>query len=935
MKIIAPRTVRPDYSGKLRLLSAGSCAFKVGLVCVTLCLCSDFLNAQTPPAAPNAPAPAGVTNGAPSPSSNPAPADATRAFDAARKAFQDGNPGTARKFFAEFIDQHPQSDRVPEALLYQARATLSQGQVDEALALLEGRIGSSGRFTDEYRYWMGECLLRKEKYAAAAEQFALLLKGFPASARRLETAYGEARARFKLGDWVKVVELLQTQGGSFRQAAAARPKDDLVVSGDLMLVEALLELRNHAEAEKVVNSLSNQAPTTEMKWRQGQALCRVLLEAGKFPAALSQSSNALAAAALTGSPSAVAESIQTQASILSRLNLLPQAAQVYERNLAESTPTPRRFEALLQLIRLHLAQDQFAQATQRLELLINSSAATTNSDVPLLTYGEVFLRQYAVEQSQTLTNAAAGVSTNLLTDAVDRFDRLIRSFPLSRLTGLAHLYRGWALWAQDRSIESQESFRAAIKTLPYSEDQAVAQFKLAETFFKLRDLTNAGTEFRIFIDRYSELPRVQNTLYDQGLLYLARIGFEMRDKQGATSAMEKLLAWQPKSSLYDSRLLLMGRRLTLLDQPEEARSWLSRISDESAQKPVAELVIARSFAQQGNWTNAYARYAEWLARFTNATDLKPKAEFNFAWTTYQSGQESNAYALFTNFVTLYATNDLAPLVEFWIGDYFLRQQRYTNAEIQFRRIYQSTNLPPASELAYLARMQEGRAAFARQGFNNAHEIFSQIVNDKPPYPDLVARAYFALADCLWAQASLSTNAFAKYAEAAKAFGNITFLYGTNEVAPKAWGNLGNCLLQLAQQNPKSYQEVTNAYQQAILHPLASIADKSRAEVGLGIALRKFAETFAGTKERQPILEAAKTHFMRVLYEKNVTSSETPDAFWQRQAGLEAARLAEVGQDWMGAIGIYERLKQLIPQLGADLDRRILRASAAKRTRTQP
>lgn len=898
----------------------------LGMILLVLLALQMKGGAQTAPPQ-KAPAPAAGTTAAPAAAVAGATADEARAFDAARKAFQDGNPGVAGRFFAEFINQYPQSERIPEARLFQARATLDQGDTDTTLSLLEGSLKTSGRFTDEYLYWMGETLMRKERYAQAAERFAQLLKDFPASARRLETAFGEARARFRMAEWSKVVSLLQSPEGNFRRAAASRAKDDLVVSGDLMLVEALLELHNPAEAERVARSIKDRALTPDMNWRLAQSLCRVLLAANQYPAALAQSSNAVAAAALTGVASAVSESVQLQASILSRLNLLPEAVQIYERNLADSTPAPRKLEALLQLIQIHLAQGQYAQATQRLEILL-TSPANTNAEVPLLTYGELFLRQYSSLQSAASTNPPPVSATNLLVDAVEKFDRLIRSYPGSRHAGLAHLYRGWALWAQDRVLESQESFRAAVKGLPYSEDQAVAQFKLAETYFKLQDLTNAAVEFRAFIDHYTQLPRIQNTLYDQGLLHLARISFDLRDTAGAASAMEKLLKWNPNSALVDSSLLLMGKRLTLLDEPEEARSWLSRISEGSPQKPIAELAIARSFTQEGNWTNAYSRYASWLTRFTNASDLKPRAEFNLAWTTYQSGQESNAYTLFTNFMAMHPTNDLAPLAAFWIGDYFLRQQQYTNAEIQFRKIHQNPNLP-ANELPYLARMQEGRAAFSRQGFNNAHEIFSQIVNDKPPYPDLVARAYFALADCLWAQAALSTNAFAKYAEAGKAFRNITFLYGTNEVAPKAWGNLGNCLLQLAQQNPNYYQEVTNAYQQAMLHPMASMADKSRAEVGLGIALRKWGETFTAQKERQPFLESAQNHFLRVLYEKNVAATENPDPFWQRQAGLEAARIAESNQEWKAAIGVYQRLKELLPQLSLDLDRRIGRASAAQ------
>ena len=531
------------------------------------------------------------------------------------------------------------------------------------------------------------------------------------------------------------------------------------------------------------------------------------------------------------------------------------------------------------------------------------------------------------------TNAPAGTRTNLLAEAIARFDQVVRLQPPSPLAGRAHLNRGWALWAQDRLPESQDAFKTAVQTLPFSEDQAVAQYKLGETQARLHDVTNAIATLREFTNRFASLPRVQNTLMDQGLLHLVRLYFETRNPDAAQVTLDRLLTWKPDSSLVDSSLLFMGNRLTLLDEPEQARRWLSKVADNSPAKPIAELAIARTFSQQGLWTNSLLQYSNWLARFTNQLDLRPRAEFNLSWTTFQCGSETNAYQLFTNFVASHPMDALAPMAEFWIGDHYYRQQDYTNAEIQFRRIYQNTNWP-LSELTYEAKMQEGRAAFARKGFNNAQELFTQILNEKPAYPDLVARAFLAYGDCLMIQAAISTNAFARYEEASKAFRNLTILYATNSVAPKAWGNLGNCYLQLAQQDPAYYySEATNSYQQVINHPLASIVDRSQAEIGIGIALKKRADTFTTALEREPLLERAQFHWHRVLYEKNLLKGESPDPFWQKKAGLESAQLAEAMQDWKAAAGIYERLRDLLPQLGPYLDRQIARVKASQPTLT--
>ena len=51
----------------------------------------------------------------------------------------------------------------------------------------------------------------------------------------------------------------------------------------------------------------------------------------------------------------------------------------------------------------------------------------------------------------------------------------------------------------------------------------------------------------------------------------------------------------------------------------------------------------------------------------------------------------------------------------------------------------------------------------------------------------------------------------------------------------------------------------------------------------------------------------------------------PDPFWQKKAGLEAALISESALDWRAAAGIYERLKQIFPQVSVDLERRLARA----------
>ncbi|MBM3845562.1 MAG: tetratricopeptide repeat protein, partial [Verrucomicrobia bacterium] len=599
----------PSAARGWRRLGDGSAAAHGVVGILVLLLCSNLaLYGQAPaPATNTAPASAAPATNTPAPPS-PDPAEEARAFEAARRAFQDGNHASAEKFFLEFRQRFPQSERFAEAMLYQARSLLRMERRDEAISLLgaAGKVG--GRFEDEILYWHGEALQQKGDHLGAATQFARLLATQTNSARRLEAAYSEARAHFKLGAWKRVAELLGDGAGAFQQAARGRPADELASLGRLLLADALVQLRDFTSAESETRKLDSNALTPDLRWRKERLLYEVLALGGKFAEALVQSSNAVVAAVATVSPALSAEAVELQGTACQRMNRWDEAVAAFERNLADPAPAPRQRAALLQLVQIHLSRGQFQLATQRLDALVVRNPAGSPNDAALLAYGELFLRAHAISAQGGVVPLGLSKS-NLLQEAAGRFDQVVRLQPASPLAGRAHLNLGWTSWAQERFPESVESFRMAATTLPFSEDQAVAVFKMGETLARMRDYTNAILTLQDFTNRFSALPRAANSLMDQALIHLVRLHSETRNLAAAQVALERLLAWSPESSLVDSSLLYLGNRLSLLDEPQQARALLSKVSDASPSKPVAELAVARTYGQQGLWTNAILGYS--------------------------------------------------------------------------------------------------------------------------------------------------------------------------------------------------------------------------------------------------------------------------------------------------------------------------------------
>ena len=152
--------------------------------------------------------------------------------------------------------------------------------------------------------------------------------------------------------------------------------------------------------------------------------------------------------------------------------------------------------------------------------------------------------------------------------------------------------------------------------------------------------------------------------------------------------------------------------------------------------------------------------------------------------------------------------------------------------------------------------------------------------------------------------------------------------GTDQawLVPLAWGEMGDCYLQLAgqPQGAHFYDDATNAYAQVINSPLADAAARSQAQMGIGLVLEKRAAQATGP-DQTALLQQALQNYLDVLYGKNLRDGEPADPFWLKKAGLQAASVAETLGEWPQAVNVYRRLEELLPHLHDLLEKKIANA----------
>lgn len=519
-------------------------------------------------------------------------------------------------------------------------------------------------------------------------------------------------------------------------------------------------------------------------------------------------------------------------------------------------------------------------------------------------------------------------STNILAQAREQLDAVLAMTNSARHAE-AQLKRGWTFWegnalarSDARLTNALAAFMAAANGASNTANGIMALHKAGDTLFLLGRFAEAATNYSRVVAMLDAVPGIKTKVGPEALHQLTRTQLQLGNFPAAGEASEQLLHLFPSDPLASQARLLYVQALLDRGQTSEARTTvtnlLARVPAESA-LPEAQIVLARTYARQNQWTNAIAEYETWLGKYTNHT-LRPVIEYERAAFYYQAGKDEAAHSFYTNFIALYPTHPLAPRAQTAIADYFYNNEQWIQAEQNYQRVYQSTNWP-ASEIKYRAQLWAARAAFARQNYKEAAEYLKNLVVDKSCPSNQLAEAWFILGDVLLEQPTTSTNALQNYSDAITAFSKIPQEFPTDRLVPLAWGKVGDCHFQYASLSPESYSRATNAYFNVLKHTNAPVSALCQAHVGIGDVLEKLSSLETNPEARSALLRQALDHHLDVIYGEGL-NGQPADPYWLTRAAASATRLAEAMGQGEQAIQLYQRLMALLPARAADYEKRI-------------
>lgn len=863
---------------------------------------------------------------APATRTDAATAAERRAFAGALRWFDGGLWAQADIALAEFAQKYPKSDLVEEAVLRRAQARLRMSDAAGAFALLSTNLGRASKLADQYLFYLGEAAWASTNFTSAAEAYSRLWSEYPGSPLAARAGLNHALALAALARWAEIPPVLTNQTSPIASMMALAPADPLAVEAALLLADAYLNLRAVEPAERVLARLESLQLDNCTRWRVRYLTSRLEFEAGRLTNVVAGFSNLTATAQACARQDYIAETITWRAKTWISLGDTNAALTELRALLQPGMPEQHRKWALVRSVELWLDSGALDEASTTLAAYGRDNAGQAPADAALLAAAEIHLYRAettltprAEQPGQAEPEISARPPTNEVYLAVADCDVLISNHPTSPFLGKALLVKGWALAVAGNLSNSMVALQAAVPRLDSPRDRALATFKLADVRLAQGDVSGALSNYLEVVSYQEPGPGATNNLHTRALYQVVVCASRSGLQSAAEDALRKILELDPHGATAQTALFYFGINAMHTGRYTNAvhafAEFCTRFPD-SELVPRAQFMMARLLHANGDLPGSLALY-ERLVTNSQAGPILPMIQYNRALALHSAGDQSNAAAIMHQLTTL--TNGLAASAQFWLGDYYFARGDYSRAEENYQLVFQRW---PRSELAARARMNAGRAAVARLGFNDATAYFLAVANDQTSPPEMVAEALFAYGDALArAPATDPTRPLANFEEAIRAFGKLQQLYPTNELAVRAAGRIGDCYLQLAAQNPNFYESAARAYASVLTNSLATVPVRSQAEVGLGLVLEKQAALKPGTNA-PALAQQALTHYMRVVYGENLAPGEQPNPFWVKEAAQRAFRLMEELQMLEQQQRLVEYLRNRLPGVARSLETRM-------------
>ena len=893
--------------------------------------------AENPPAAPASKeeSPAAPLE---QPAAPPQP-DEAAVFNAAVAAYNDNLFERAYKEFGDFCAKYPQSTNLVNATVYQGLSLYCEGKYTEMLGFFRPLIAdtnttilSEGK--DRYGFWSGMALFKLGDYPKTVSLLESVVRDYPNSPLVPQSFYYIGASFKRLGENKKAIDLFENPEGLFFKTAEKDPNNVYVIQGRLLLAELHLIQNEFAQTQTVLDKVADNNLPPELQWRRLYLLTRLSLAQQDVKGAGQNVTNLLTLTTNAGLLNFEYQGLALQGDLLKQENRMEEAAQVYEKNLANKLISLEdRWMALKNTVKIRMEQKKQDVAIKLLENFMHEMDGKPYNDEMLVTLGNLYLQEYYQGTAPVrLIKSGRGVGNPVIGSAFNYYTNLVSTFTNSVYLPRAFLDLGLCYWELGDEKNAQTQFEKAVDLLPASENNALARVKLAELQFYRKDFVSVLGTLTEYMKIYAEDKNIPSELQEQAYHIQLCSAIELGDEELARKTMNAVRERYPKGVFTERDLICFGNFLCDIGKPAEGRFQFQeclKLSPESSILPEISYSQARSWLYERKYDEAISAYQEWLEHNPETSPNYVTAQFELIWCYAQRG-DADATKKFQDFLKKYPDSFYSILARKWIADDHFNKHEFTSAESVYQSIYGQTNvLTDTDSFALNARLMAARTAFNRGGYKDASVYLTSLINilleNKTDQDNMLDEAFILLGDSLSEQVNLEKDypkQLERFAEAINAYSRVN---ETNRLGGVALTRIANCHFQMATKEPVDTNRMELAqqfYEKAMAAPQNSVATRLKAELGLAALYQFKAELPSlSQKQRDKSMEDALEHYLNVFYWNDKGNKEF-DPFCIQKGGMEAGRILENLARWKEACGVYKRLLTYAPSLQPLLKKKI-------------
>ena len=282
----------------------------------------------------------------------------------------------------------------------------------------------------------------------------------------------------------------------------------------------------------------------------------------------------------------------------------------------------------------------------------------------------------------------------------------------------------------------EESKKRGVKTEVIDKDfTTLANFQIAVCYSRLADESGDFNHFDTalqFIEKVALNATVPK--HQEGLTFLWGHVLYRQDKfELAEAKFKQLIENFPNSLQVESAWYAIGNLNYKLKNYEDSRTAFSNILvgfPNSDFKDDAQLLIAQSFLDEGNYEQAYPEFDKFATEeFKNHPQLHPDAMYKAAFCLNQLNRYDEAISRYTNFITQFPEHSFVTAAYFDQGAIYAKQEDYDNARVNYELALQNTadrNLQSEIQSAI------GQTYYNQTDYENAILAYTKLLDE---YPD--------------------------------------------------------------------------------------------------------------------------------------------------------------------------------------------------------